>query len=87
MENWRTKTGLTQINEAQKAGARIKDAFVSSTADGAWVGDGQPLWRTLGPGEWLANAWAEAGKPFIEGAIWEAALRHGNELAMSASGV
>ncbi|KAJ7687425.1 hypothetical protein B0H17DRAFT_688477 [Mycena rosella] len=78
---WNKKTGLTRINEAERAGVKIRESFVDDTADGAWVGDGQPLWRTLGPGEWLAEAWAEAGKPTLDGKTWGDALSCGDESA------
>jgi hypothetical protein len=83
VESWRRKTGLTQIKEAQQAGAKLMDAFVIATADGAWVGEGRPLWRMLGPGEWLAEAWAAAGKPTIGDESWAAALSYGDDKAGS----
>ncbi|KAJ6498309.1 hypothetical protein DFH09DRAFT_1336655 [Mycena vulgaris] len=81
VEKWRRKTGLTRMKEAEAAGAKIMTVFLSDTADGAWVGEGRPLWRPLGPGEWLAEAWVRAGKPVVEGSRWEEAVIHANAKA------
>ncbi|KAJ7620778.1 hypothetical protein B0H17DRAFT_1113452 [Mycena rosella] len=43
---WNKKTGLTRINEAERAGVKIRESFVDDTADGAWV--------------WLAETWGDA---------------------------
>ncbi|KAJ7129643.1 hypothetical protein C8R44DRAFT_84018 [Mycena epipterygia] len=82
VEKWRRQAGLTHLKQAEVAGAKILSAFLGDTADGAQVGDGQPLWRPRGPGEWLAQAWVEAGKPNVKDSDWEAALKYGNAKAI-----
>ncbi|KAJ7291151.1 hypothetical protein C8J57DRAFT_1586696 [Mycena rebaudengoi] len=56
VEKWCCKVGVSRMREAEAARAKIVSCFISNTADGAWVGEGQRLWRPLGPGEWLAEA-------------------------------
>ncbi|KAJ7658115.1 hypothetical protein B0H17DRAFT_1213275 [Mycena rosella] len=81
VEGWRRAIGLTRMKEGEAAGAKIMTAFISDTADGAQVGERQPLWRPLGTGEWLTEAWVAAGKPEVEVGKWEAALLYGNTQA------
>ncbi|KAF7335820.1 Glycoside hydrolase family 76 protein [Mycena venus] len=76
VEKWSRSVGLARMQEAETAGARILSYFLAEDAEGARVGENQPLWRPLGPAEWLAEAWARAGRPAVEESGWSAAIEY-----------
>ncbi|KAJ6587325.1 hypothetical protein B0H10DRAFT_2333844 [Mycena sp. CBHHK59/15] len=65
VEEWVHANGLERMLEAEAAGAAIAAEFFSAKAEGACMGKGQRVWRTMGPGAWLAEAWVGAGRPEV----------------------
>ncbi|KAJ7612417.1 hypothetical protein B0H17DRAFT_1117199 [Mycena rosella] len=81
VEAWSRPNGLEEMREAEKAGAAIASQFFSPAAEGVHLGKGAPVWRTMGPGAWLADAWLTAGQPKIEKNRWDAAVAFANRVA------
>ncbi|KAJ7504236.1 hypothetical protein B0H11DRAFT_508585 [Mycena galericulata] len=78
---WGRPSGLAAMDEAEAAGAAIWTKFASPTAEGVDMGEGEPVWRTMGPGAWLADAWVGAGRPRVEKERWDAAVAFANRVA------
>ncbi|KAF7289325.1 Glycoside hydrolase family 76 protein [Mycena indigotica] len=64
-EEWDKPHGVREMDEAQAAGARIREEFGTSLAIHRW---------SLGPGSWLAAAWRAMGRPMVEEADWTRAV-------------
>ncbi|KAJ6535896.1 hypothetical protein DFH09DRAFT_1369449 [Mycena vulgaris] len=81
VEEWGNPSGSKEMREAEEAGAAIATQFISPVAEGAYMGEGQPVWRTMGPGAWLAEAWVKAGRPHVEAGRSDAAVEFANQAA------
>ncbi|KAJ7207494.1 hypothetical protein GGX14DRAFT_396318 [Mycena pura] len=74
-----SKSGLGLWDwRAETTGAWILSFFLGEDTDGVDMGSGLYLWRPLGPAQWLAEAWVQAGRPAVEESSWNAAIKSVN---------